>query len=530
MTADGSSRRVNFVQAFVSSALGTGLSRVLGAARESVVAWYLGVGETSDAFNLAWTIPNVFRRFVADEGLTGAMIPALAKAESEGGLVELKRLGSSAFAALCVANALLVVLGVTFAKPLVLAFAWSWRDDPEHLALAVSMTRLMFPFVAMVSTVSYFEGLLNYKGHFFVPKFAPAMISAGVVTAAALTWSWAERPVYALVLGTLAGGLTHVLINVPPLLANWGRLGLTLDFRSPRVRSIGVEMSKVIAIGLFAQLNLLVLQQLATSLPPGSLTIYRNSTQLTDLAQGIVAVAIGSALLPNISVSVSTGSWDQFRAELGRAIRLASFLLVPAAAVLLCYGTPVTAMLFRAGRYQWEDVQLTASALRFLSPFVLGVAGINILKKVYFALEDRGTLLRVGGFGVLLTGAIGVSMTRPFGLNGLVSALSVSTGLQLVTYLFLLRRRLGPAVGLGALALPVGRIVLATVPLGAVLALTVQFGHWEDGPLRLGNWFVFAGGFVAAGLTYLVASWALGVEEVGTVIDRVARRFRRRSA
>ncbi|MEZ4236118.1 MAG: murein biosynthesis integral membrane protein MurJ [Myxococcota bacterium] len=530
MTVQRPSARVGFVRAFRARALATGLSRILGAGREVAVAAFLGVGATSDAFNLAWTIPNVFRRFVADEGLTGAMIPALARAEAEGGEEELRRLGSSALLALTVVNIGLCTLGVIFAEPLVLAFAWSWRDDPEHLQLAVAMTRWMFPLVGMVSTVSYLEGLLNYRGHFFVPKFAPALISAGVIGSAVLLSPRLNEPVYALVFGTVAGGITHVLVNFVPLARRWGRMPWVAPaaaLRSPRLRSIGIEMSKVIAIGLFAQINILVLQQLATSLPPGSLTVYRNSLQLTDLAQGIVAVAIGSALLPNISLSVSNGEWDTFRSELGRALELAAFLLVPAAVVLLAYGEPVTAMLFRLGRYTWEDVQRTAGALQFLSPFILGVAGTNILKKVYFALEDRGTLLKVGAAGVLLTGLLGKLLTAQYGVRGLAMALSLSTALQLTLYVAILKVKLGANGGIEALAGPMLKVVLSAVPLGLVLALAAPLGAWQNGPLDPRNWVVFLGGLGVAAVIYVGAAWAIGVPQVGQVARLVRRRLGR---
>jgi putative peptidoglycan lipid II flippase len=525
-----SPHRRSFLRAFLASALGTGLSRILGAAREVAVAAVLGVGSTSDAFNLAWTIPNVFRRFVADEGLTGAMIPALARAEAEGGDDELRRLGTSALMVLTAVNVALCAAGVVLAEPLVLAFAASWRHDPDQLALAVTMTRWMFPLVGMVSTVSYFEGLLNYRGHFFVPKLAPAMISAGVVGAAVLVSPLVREPVFALVLGTVAGGVTHVLVNLPPLARWWGRMPwvpVLEALRSPRLRSIGVEMSKVVAIGLFAQINILVLQQLATSLPAGSLTVYRNSLQLTDLAQGVIAVAIGSALLPNISLSVSAGRWDAFRVELARALQLAAFLLVPAAVLLFTFGEPVTAMLFRLGRYSWDDVQRTAAALQLLAPFVLVVAGTNILKKVYFALEDRGTLLVVGAIGVALTALIGKLLTAELGVRGLALALSVSTTLQLGLYVAVLRVKLGQRGGLHALAGPLAKIGAASVPFGGVLAIAAPLGRWANGPLDAQNWVVFGGALGTAGAVYAGAAWLLGVPQVAQVAAMVRRRLGR---
>ncbi|HHO49395.1 MAG TPA: murein biosynthesis integral membrane protein MurJ, partial [Deltaproteobacteria bacterium] len=419
------SHRVNFVRAFLASALGTGLSRVLGAARDVVIAGLLGASASSDAFWIAFTIPNVFRRFVADEGLTGAMIPALAQARAEEGPEAVRRLAASTFGALVVANLVLCLVGILAAEPLVLAFAWSWRDDPEQLQMATTMTRWMFPFVAMVSTVSFFEGLLNFRGHFFVPKIAPGLVSAGMVAGALSLSTRLEEPAFSLVIGVLAGGLVHVLVNLVPLWRLWGRVGLALRM-TPRLRALLSEMSKVLAIGVFAQINLLVLRQLATSLPEGAVTHYVNGTRIVDLAQGMVAVAIGSALLPNLSASVAEASWGRFRSDLTGALRLAAFLLLPIAVVVYVWAEPAAALLFRHGRYSWEDTLVTASAVRYLVPFLLAVAAVNILKRVFFALEDRTTLLVVGGMGVALTGVIGTLLVSAHGVAGLSLALSVA--------------------------------------------------------------------------------------------------------
>ena len=332
MTTDSRQRR--FVRAFLASVLGTGLSRVLGAVRDIVVAGHLGAGASSDAFFIAFTVPNVFRRFVADEGLTGALIPALSRADADADPHASVRLANTVFAALLLANLVLCVLGVALAEPLVLAFAWSWADDPAQLALATQLTRWMFPFLAMVSVVSFFEGLLNHRGHFFTPKVAPGLVSAGMVGALLVGGNWTEDPAFALAVGVLVGGTLHVLINVPMVIRLWGPVGLAFRFGDPRFRHVARELGKVIAIGVFAQVNLLVLRGLASTLQYGSVTCYWNANRVVDLAQGVIAVAIGSALLPNISQAVADAEWDRFRSDLVGAIRLAAFLLLPAAMVI----------------------------------------------------------------------------------------------------------------------------------------------------------------------------------------------------
>lgn len=522
-----SSSRSTFVRAFLSSALGTGLSRVLGAARDVALAGFLGAGSEADAFRIAFTIPQTFRHFVADEGLTGALVPAIAQAEAADGTASARRLASAAFTALMGVSIGLCVAGMLGAEVLVTAFAPSWRDDPAQFDLAVRLTRWLMPFLAMVSAVSFLEGLLNHRGHFLIPKVAPGLVSAGMVASIVWLGDVVDPPVMAVVYGTLVGGVVHVLVNVPPLLSRWGALWPVVQSRSPRMRSLIQELGKVALIGLMGQVNLLVLRQIATSLETGAVTHYESANRLVDLAQGIVAVAIGSALLPAVAKRVVAEDWDGFRDDLVRAFRLAGFLLLPTAAALVGFAVPFTAILFRHGRFTAEDVAATAATLVYFTPFMLAVASVNIVKKVYFALDDRNTLLGVGAFGVAATGVIGWGLTSAFGVSGLSAALSVSTVLQLTVYVVILHRRLGDRLGVGRLVGPWARMAVASAPIVPLLLAIGRYGAWERGPLDARNVAVFAVGAAVAGVAYATASWLLGVEELSSVVRRLRGRFGR---
>lgn len=519
--------RSSFLRAFLASVVGTGLSRVLGAGRDVAIAAFLGAGATSDAFWIAFTIPNTFRRFVADEGLTGAMLPGLAKAESEEGEPAARRLADTTLSALLLVNLALCVVGVIAAPVVVLAFAWSFRKDPELFALTVELTRWLFPFVALVSFVSFAEGLLNHRHHYFLPKVAPGLISLGVILAVLLPSGWFARPVDAVVAGTMIGGSAHVLLLVPALRSRWGALRLRFAFDDPRFRALSVELSKVVAIGIFAQINILVLRQLAASMERGAVTWYGNANRLVDLTQGIIAVGVGSALLPAVSAAVAQADWDRFRRDLVGAIRLAAFVLLPAGVVCTAFAEPVTASVYRLGQYSWSDVQQTANTLAMMVPFMLAVAGINIVKKVFFALEDRNSLLAVGATGVALTGLLGAALVEPLGVSGLALALSGSTLLQLAIYLALLHRRLGDRMGLGLMAGPLLRMSLATAPMGAFLWWAQRYGAWELGPTHLPNLALLVGALATASLLYVFAAWALGIEELRRIQAKLSARFRR---
>lgn len=520
-------RRTAFLRAFVVSMLGTGASRVLGAARDIAMAAYLGAGAGADAFNIAFRVPNTFRRFVADEGLTGALIPAFAEAEARGGPDEARRLANALLGGLLVVNAALCIVGMLASDYLVYAFAAAFAEDPEKFALTSAMTRWLFPFVSMVSMVSFYEAMLNHRGHFFVPKIAPGLVNIGMIAGLVLASSFYVEPAWALVYGTLIGGVAHVLVHLPSVFTLWRSLVPRLDLTDPSVRSVGRELSKVVVIGLFGQLNLLVLSQLAADVGPGAVTHYTFATRVVDLAQGVVAVAIGSAMLPQVSQAVAEGAWDRFRGDFSSALRLAAFLLVPVAVVLSALALPVTSVLFRHGAFGWEDTVRTASTLQLLTPFLLGVAGINLVKRVYFALGDRNTLLWVGALGVLLTGFVGYTLVQTMGLAGLGVALSVATVAQLATYLGVLRWRLGSNLGLDLVVGPLARITAAAVPAGLVAWGVQTLGDWPAGPLAPLNVAVLAVALGLSGLVYIAAAWLLGIGELVRLVSRLRARLGR---
>lgn len=522
-------RSGGFLRAFLASALGTGLSRVLGLVRDVALSNALGAGALNDAFQLAFTMPNAFRRFVADEGLTGALIPTLADAEGKEGAERARTLAQAAFTALMLVCVVVSGIGIVWAEGLVWLFAApSWRADPALNQLAISLTRIMMPLLLMVSATSFFEALLNLRGHFFVPKIAPGLISAGIVGGLVFLTRAGQDPVYAASWGVVIGGVLHVAINIPWVLKLWGVVAPSFAWRRPRMALLLREMGKVALIGLAAQANLLVIRQLATSIEVGSLTQYWYANRLIDLAQGIIAVAVGSALLPVVARAVVDEDWPGFRRAMNGALRLLAFVLLPSAVVIGFFSTPLVAVLFRHGDFSWQATQATAAALPWFTPFMLAVAGINVVKKVYFALNDRTTLLAIGAVGVVLTAVIGWLLADRYGVPGVSAALSLSTVLQFALYIIVLQVRLGDRMALSALALPFLRMSLACVPLVPWLWWMSTLGDWEQGPLSGRNWLVFCGGGLGAIALYLVAATALRIEELTEVTGRLGRRFGRK--
>ncbi len=508
----------------VSSSLGTGISRILGLVRELAVAHAVGAGVASDAWTTAFTIPGVFRRFMADEGLTGALVPEIDLVEAEKGDEAARRLAGRVLTALVIFGSILCGLGVFFAEPLVHLFAQGFTADPEKFDLTVQLTRITMFFAVLVSIVSWAEGLLNQKGHFFIPKLAPGLVSAAIVIAA--MWPGMDDPyktIQAVAWAAMVGGVAHVLICIPPLVKAWGRIQPRFDWSvDPHFQHMLSEMGKVMVIGLTAQINIIVLRRVASFLQTGAPTWYWNASRMVDFAQGIIAVGVGSALLPLVSKAVAREDWDGFQHAFVGSARLVAGLLLPAAVFIAVLAMPVVAFLYRHGEYTMSDVEHTASALRWLVPYMIGLAGIQIVKKPFFALGDRTPLIGVALLGVVLTAVLGTVLGKTMGVDGLSLALSVSTVGQLIAYLVLLRGRVGAHLGLRQIADAYGRLALACVPLALIGGGLGLLGQWELGPtLRNGAILAAAGGI--GGLVYAWVAAKLGVDEVGAIL-RAAKR------
>jgi putative peptidoglycan lipid II flippase len=297
----------------------------------------------------------------------------------------------------------------------------------------------------------------------------------------------------------------------------------TGGMRGPRFRFFLHEMGKVAVIGIIAQLNVVLLRVLASFLAEGSMTQYWYANRLVDLTQGTIAVAVGSALLPAVARDAAERNWDGFRENFAEAVRLAALVLVPVACLLVGLARPVVAILFLHGEFRADAADHTAATLQLLVPFMVALGGINIVKKAYFALDDRTTLLIVGAIGLGFTAGSGYLLSTRMGVKGLGLALSISAVAQLTAYLGILRVKMGEKLGLGALGLPLLKILAASTPAAAGASWICTYGVWDHGPASLRNWAVLAAAFLFAVVVYVALAWILRVRELRSLSGRIGR-------
>ncbi len=375
--------------------LATILSRLLGFVRDVVFARYFGASGATDAFFLAFKIPNFMRRLFAEGSFSLAFVPVLSEVRASGDRAALKDLVDHVTGTLLSVLLVLTAGGILAAPAVLAVFAPGWLIEgrPEFW-LSAEMLRITFPYILLISLTALSGGILNTFDRFLVPALTPVLLNLSLIAAAVLLSGRMEIPVVALAWGVLAAGVAQLLIQAPALM----RLGLLprprWGWRHSGVRRILKLMVPTLIGSSVAQVNLLVDSVLATFLVSGSVTWLYYSDRLMEFPLGVFGVALSTVILPNLSRKFAQQSPEAFSATLDWALRLALIITLPAAFALAVLATPILVTMFQYEAFRMSDVQMTALSL---SAYALGLPAfiaVKVLAPGYYARQDTRTPVR----------------------------------------------------------------------------------------------------------------------------------------
>jgi putative peptidoglycan lipid II flippase len=504
----------------------TMVSRVGGLVRDFCITHFFGASGTTDVFYMAFTIPNVLRRLVAEGTLTAVVQPAYQKVRQEQGIDEAKRFYAAVLGVQLVFISLLTLAGVLGARFLVMAFASGFMDEPAKFALTVELTRWLFPVIIAMSLVGMSTAILNAHEVYGVPALAPIVLNISMIACTVLGALYLEhQPIMGVVYGVLLGGVLQVLVQVPTLI----RLRLLV---MPRL-SLDPAVKKVLWLmvpGLFNlavyQLNIIVLRQLASYLEEGSVSYYYTADRLMELVVGVFAIAIAQGAFSTMNNQAALKNLDGLKETWRFSMKLTSLIALPAALGLGAVAVPIVSVLFLHGKFTWHDVQETAWATLAFAPGLVAISGTRATVQVFSALEDQRTPL-VASAAVMASNLVVGVLMLPFGVAGLAATLSLSSFLQTGLLMLLLRSKIGP-LGIEKLLRPMFWQVLLAAPSVAVAYGMTFLGEWEQG-LTVRNAFVLFCAIGAAVVIYGGGAIALKLEGIDQVAGKVTRRLRRRS-
>jgi putative peptidoglycan lipid II flippase len=438
------------VQRGVVSAVGsigtaTLASRVLGYLRDMVVAHAFGAGPVTDAFFVAFRIPNLLRRLLAEGALSTAVIPVFTETLTRSGPTAFARLTRAVTGAAIVVLCTVSVLGALLSPQVVAVMAPGWRADAPLFDLAVTLTRVMFPYLVLVGLAALAMGALNAHHHFFTAALGPAVSNVAMIAAVLGFAGYMTPPIMALAVGVLVGGLGQLLVQVPEL----RRLGVPLvpawDWRHPAVAQIAHRLWPAVFALAAVQITVVVNTLLASLLPSGTVSFLYYADRVMEFPLGIFGIALATAALPSMSAQAARREFSALRATLEFALRMSAFVAVPAAVGLVILGGPIVQLLFQRGEFSASDAALTAQALAGYAIGLPAFSATRIAAQTFYAIGDTRTPVVVGFLSVAVNIVFALLLMWPLRHAGLALASSLSSYVNVLGLCWLLRRRLdGP--------------------------------------------------------------------------------------
>jgi putative peptidoglycan lipid II flippase len=505
----------------------TMLSRVLGLVREQVIA-HLFSRTATDAFYVAFRIPNLLRDLFAEGAMSSAFVPTFTDYLHKKGRQDAWRMASTVINLLLIALSLITLLGIGASHWLVAKFAGHFRLVPGKFELTVLMTQIMFPFLPMVAVAAVAMGILNSHGRFFVPALAPALFNVGSLAVALSLNAWLPtyhiEPVLGMAIGTLFGGLLQLFVQVPILVKQGFKYSLSFNLHHPGVKQILLLMGPG-TLGLAAnQINIFINTWLATSQEEGSVSWLNYAFRLMHFPIGIFGVAIATAALPTLSSHVSKGETAELRQTLSSSLRMVFLLNIPASAGLIFLSRPIISLIYEHGRFRPSDTHSTARALVFYSIGLFAYSAVKLLVPVFYALRRSRVPVIISASAVASNIMLNLSLIHPLGYRGLALGTSITSILNFLLLFHWLQKYVG-SLGVYRLIVSFAKTCMASLAMGIVCYYTnAWIRSWWSSNSVLAQ-ATMLGVTIGIGLLSLVfACRILRISEIDSVIRTLMRK------
>ncbi|MGQ0522202.1 MAG: murein biosynthesis integral membrane protein MurJ [Betaproteobacteria bacterium] len=500
---------MNLLRALAEVSSMTLISRILGFVRDVVIARLFGAGLATDAFFVAFRIPNLLRRLFAEGAFSQAFVPILAEYKNRRGDADTHLLVDHIAAALGLALFAVTLIGVLAAPLIIYLSAPGFAATPEKFELTVSLLRITFPYILFISLVAFAGGILNTYGRFSVPAFTPVLLNLSFIGFALWAAPHFDPPVTALAWAVFSGGVLQLLFQLPFL----ARLRIfprfRLNLRHEGVRRVARQMLPALFGVSVGQISLLINTIFASFLVTGSVSWLYYADRLMEFPTGMLGVALGTILLPSLSKHYAERSAHEYSALLDWGLRLTLLLALPSAAALALLAVPLTATLFHYGAFSVDDVFATRAAVMAYSAGLVGLILVKVLAPGFYAQQDIRTPVRIAVVTLTATQIMNLVFIWPLQHVGLALAIGLGACLN-ATLLYRALRRRGiytPQAGWPMFLL---KVTVAVCAMAAVLWLTSGApGEWlhAGGSERAARLAVV---ITAGGGSYVAVLWLVG--------------------
>lgn len=417
-------------------------SRVLGMVREIVYYAFMGVGMVNGAFTLAFMIPNLFRRLLGEGALTASFIPIFKEKERTSTEAEMWRAANAVISGLMAAASLITLVAIAG-----ISLALAFHQFQPKTELMLHLLRIMFPYMLLICLTAVFMGMLNARGHFFIPATGAVVMNVVMIGSVYLLaprlGTTLETQIFGLAIGVLVAGAAQAAFQLPSLRGEGFRYHWVSPWNDTTVRRVVRQMIPgTIGIAAF-QINVLTTQSIAFWVDPSIVASFQGAVRLMELPQGVFGISIATYLLPTLAGLAAEKKYDEYRSSLNQGIDHLVFINLLATILLFTLAEPIIRLLFEHGKFTKDDTPLVSWALVCLSPGLVAFSLVNILARAFYALGDTTTPMKISIFCLFINLVFAMALIGRFRQGGLGMANSASACFNVSLLFYALRKKLG---------------------------------------------------------------------------------------
>ena len=507
--------------------LATLLSRIFGFIRDVVIAWFFGAGLSSDAFFVAFRIPNLLRRLFAEGSLSIAFIPVFTQYLANFGKDEAFKFARSALRLLSILLVIITVAGILSSPIIIRIIAPGFTGSTCKFSMTVNLTRIMFPYIFFISLVAFCMGILNSLGHFAAPALAPVLLNLAMIGSVFIISPRMNNPVTGLAIGVLIGGILQLALQIPFLIKKGFFFWQKTKIYHPGLKKMGVLMLPAILGAAVYQINILVGTLLASLLPEGSVSYLYYADRLVQFPLGIFAIATATAVLPSLSRQAAANDLAAVKNTFSHAMRLVFFITLPSMIGLIVLREPIVALLFKRGAFNSETTRLTAQALLYYSVGLWAFSSVRVVVSAFYALQDTKTPVKMAVISIIANIILGIILMKPMGHGGLALSTSLASMLNFCLLLRALKLKIGKFEG-ESIAASVCKSIACSVLMGTVVwgmaIFIIPSGHTAV----FGLLFGLTGSILTGLVVYSLFSFLLNSRELKTALAVISGDKRKR--
>ncbi|MFO7931821.1 MAG: murein biosynthesis integral membrane protein MurJ [Desulfosalsimonas sp.] len=500
--------------------LATLLSRILGFIRDMIIAWFFGAGRLSDAFFVAFRIPNLLRRLFAEGTLSMAFVPVFTRYLTGSGRAEAFALARSAMRLLAAILVVVTIAGILAAPWIVKGVAPGFSGD--KFELTVTLTRIMFPYIVCICLVALCMGILNALGHFAAPALAPVFLNLSMIGAVLFIAPLMQEPVMGLAIGVLIGGGLQLALQLPFLLQKGIRVWQKAPLLHPGLAQVARLMGPAVFGAAVYQVNILVGTLLASLLAEGSVSYLYYADRVVQFLLGIFAISMSVALLPSLSRQAAAEDFTALADTFAYAMNMVFFITIPAMVGLIVLREPIVGLLFHRGAFEIESLQATGFALFHYSVGLWAFSAVRIVVSTFYALQDTKTPVKMATYSIIANIGLGVILMGPLSHGGLALATSLASMINFILLTGVLHCRLG-GLHWKKIIVSTGKTVIIASVMGVGLLGWMAFLPLDAaGPARV-LIVELAAAIFAGILVYGACAWLLHRSALYALISMVKR-------